>query len=120
VPNDAFSLSALYRVRRKGADVYRGRFDAMSMDSTPLALDASTLGLDTEQSEHLLGLGLTFSTVRGYALREARWPLEVSLMHTQLLSGRGVPRQRTIGVSLRVYRPGGRSNPLRPSPAGGR
>jgi hypothetical protein len=112
VPNDAFALSALYRYRSKGADAYRGTFDVTRVDGTPVRLDAAVLGTGTEQTEHLLGLAITLSTVRGYALREARWPLEVSLVHTRVLSGRGIPRIATTGIGIRLYRPV-LGNPLR-------
>ena len=116
VPNDAFALSVLYRYRSKGKDTYAGAFDVTSTDGTPLSLDASVLGIGTAQTEQLLGLALTLSTVRGYALRQAMWPLEVSLVHTRVMSGRGgVASQASTGVVLRLYRPWFGGNPLRPS-----
>jgi hypothetical protein len=105
VPNDEFALSALYRYRSKGADSYEGVFQVSSADGTPLTLDASRLGIGTEQTEHLMGFAVTFSTVRGYARRTTKWPLEVSFVHTQVMSGRGIPRMQTNGISFRFYRP---------------
>lgn len=119
VPNDEFALSALYRYRRKGADSYEGVFQVTSADGTPLSLDASRLGIGTEQTDHLMGFAVTFSTVRGYTRRTARWPLEISLLHTQVMSGRGIPRIQTNGISLRLYRPT-RGNALRAAGSGQR
>jgi hypothetical protein len=82
VPNDEFSLSVQYRYRSKGADSYSGTFQTNSADGTPLSLDAATLGEATEQTEQRLGFAVTYSTVRGYTRRTARWPLELSFMHT--------------------------------------
>jgi hypothetical protein len=113
VPNDALALSALYRYRTKGADTYTGTFDVTRVDGTPLSLDASILGSGTGQTEHRLGLALTLSTLRGYALRQARWPLEASLVHTRVLGGTGVPAHSATGITLRLYRPV-LGNPLRP------
>lgn len=104
VPNDEFALSGLYRYRRKGADSYEGVFEVTAADGTPLSLDASLLGTGTEQTEHLLGFAVTYSTVRGYARRTAKWPLEISFVHTQVMNGRGIPGQQVNGISLRLYR----------------
>jgi hypothetical protein len=104
VPNDEFEVSGMYRFRRKGADSYSGTFQVHSIDGTPLTLDAATLGIASEQKEHLLGFAVTYSTVRANARRSAKWPLEVWYMHTQVLSGRGVPRIQMNGIGLRIYR----------------
>lgn len=104
VPNDEFAFSAMYRLRSKGADSYRGTFTVTGADGTPLSLDASTLGTGTEQTEHLAGFAVTFSTVRGHARRTAKWPLEISFVHTQVLAGKGVPRILANSVAFRIYR----------------
>ena len=49
-----------------------------------------------------------------YARDAGRWPLEVSFMHTQTLSGEGVPRQWMNGFAIRLYRPI-RGNVLKPA-----
>ncbi len=105
LPNDEFSISAQYRYRSKGADSYSGTFQVNSADGTPLSLDAATLGLGTEQTEHQLGFAVTYSTVRGYTRRIARWPLEISFLHTQVMSGKGIPRTWMNGIVFRFYRP---------------
>lgn len=104
VPNDEMSISGIYRHRRKGSDTYRGTFDVTSADGTPLALDAATLGLGTEQVEQLAGFAITYSTVRGNARRQARWPLEISYIHTIVLGGEGVPRAQANAIALRISR----------------
>ena len=114
VPNDEFSLSALYRYRHKGVDTYDGSFLVNSADGTAISLDASTLGLGTEQTDQMFGFAITFSTVRAYARNAGRWPIEISFMHTQTLSGKGVPRQSMNGFALRLYRPI-RGNVLKPA-----
>ncbi len=113
VPNDEFAVSGLYRYRSKGADSYEGQFQVNSADGTPLTLDASTLGIGTKQTEHLMGFAVTYSTVRGYARRSAKWPLEISYVHSLVMSGRGIPRIQTNGIVFRFYRPM-RGNTLRP------
>jgi hypothetical protein len=119
VPNDEFAVSGLYRYRNKGADSYEGTFQVNSADGTPLSLDASALGIGTEHTEHLLGFAVTYSTVRGYVRRTAKWPLEVSFVHTMAMSGRGIPRIQSSGISLRFYRPT-RGNVLRAAGSGQR
>lgn len=112
VPNDEFSISARYRYRSKGLDAYTGTFPVNSVDGTPMTLDASVLGTGTEQKEHQVGFAVTYSTVRANSRGSAKWPLEVSLLHTQVMSGSGIPRIQMNGVALRLYRPG-RANPVR-------
>jgi hypothetical protein len=112
VPNDEFSIAGLYRYRSKAADSYSGTSTVMSADSTPLTLDASVLNTGTTQKEHMLGFSVTYSTVRAYARGTAKWPLEVSYLHTEVRGGEGVPRLQMNGIGLRIYRPG-RGNPLK-------
>ena len=120
LPNDEFSVSAQYRYRSKGADTYEGTFQVSSADGTPLSLNAATLGRGTEQTEHQFGFAVTYSTVHGYSRRTARWPIELSYLHTQVLSGKGgVPRMVMNGIGLRIYRPI-RGNSLRGVASGGR
>lgn len=104
VPNDEFSISARYRYRNKGVDTYQGTFPVNSVDGTPLTLDASVLDAGTEQKEHQFGFAVTYSTVRANSRGSAKWPLEVSLLHTEVLSGSGIPRIQMNGLALRVYR----------------
>jgi len=112
VPNDEFALGALYRYRSKGVDRYDGTF-SVDLNGTPLVLDASSLGLGTEQTEHLMGFSVTYSTVRGYARATTKWPLEISFLHMQVMSGKGIPRVQTNGILFRFWRPI-RGNALRP------
>jgi hypothetical protein len=104
VPNDEFAISGMYRYRSKGADSYSGAFQVTGIDGSPLSLDASVLGIGSEQKEHLLGFAVTYSTVRANARRSAKWPLELWYMHTQVMSGRGVPKMQMNGIGVRLYR----------------
>jgi hypothetical protein len=105
VPNETFAVSADYRYRSKAADEYGG-FTASVVGpvGTPVPLDAATLGMQTAQNEHRFGMAITFSTVRGYARGRSRWPMEVSLLHTQVLGGEGVPKTFATAVAFRFYR----------------
>lgn len=114
VPNDAFAVSANYRYRSKAADTYGGyQASAIGPSGIAVPLDAATLGLGTAQEEHRYGVGITFSTLRGYALRRSRWPMEVSLVHTRLFGGEGVPKTFATTVAFRFYRRLFGANPLR-------
>ena len=104
VPNDEFSISARYLYRTKGVDSYVGTFQVTSADGTPLSLDASALEVGTDQKEHQLGFAVTYSTVRAHSLRRARWPLEISYVHAQVMSGSGIPRVQMNGIAFRIYR----------------
>ncbi len=113
VPNDEFSIAALYRYRTKGADSYNGMISVTSADGTPLTLDASVLNGGTKQTEHLLGFSVTYSTVNAYSRGRAKWPLEISYLHTAVRSGAGLPRLQMNGIAFRFYRPS-RGSILRP------
>ncbi|HZI29718.1 MAG TPA: hypothetical protein VFD64_16235 [Gemmatimonadaceae bacterium] len=104
VPNDEFSIAGLYRYHSKGADSFDGTFNVTSADGTPLTLDASVLNTGS-QNEHLLGFSITYSTVRAYTRGSAKWPLEVSYLHSNVSRGEGVPRLQMNGISFRFYRP---------------
>ena len=121
VYNDYLSASANWTYRRKAEDTYTGTFSVNGPQNTPVSLDASILGTDTEQSEQRVGGGATFSTLRAFDRGRARVPLEVQLLHWQTLSGSGyVPKQSSTQIQLRYYtrlfgaplRP-----PRRPTPA---
>ena len=114
VPNETFSVSANYRYRSKAEDMYGGfRGSVTGPGGVDVPLDAATLGIGTAENEHRLGMGITFSTVRGYALRRSRWPMEVSLIHTQVMRGEAVPKTFATAVSFRFYRRLFGANPLR-------
>jgi hypothetical protein len=104
VPNDEFSIAGLYRYRNKGADSFDGTFNVTGFDGTPLTLDASVLNTGS-QNEHVLGFSITYSTVRAYSRGSAKWPLEVSYLHTNVSRGEGVPRLQMNGIGFRFYRP---------------
>lgn len=106
-PNEGLALSANYRYRQKAADSYTGTFTTPTVGIdpfAPVAYDAALLATGTRQSEHRLGAALTYSTVRGYAQRQSRWPLEISLLHTRVAGGEGVMRESATAVVIRLYR----------------
>jgi hypothetical protein len=108
-PNSSFAVSANYRLRTKQAD----RYSATAPGDVTGARSPDLLAQGTAQREQRIGLGLTFSTLRGYADRRAPWPLEASFHHTQVLNGRGgMPKTFFTAVTLRLYRPL-TANPMR-------
>lgn len=105
VPNDEFSIAGLYRYRSTGADSYDGLFEVTSADGRPLTLDASILEDGATHKEHVLGFSVTYSTVRAYGRGSAKWPLEISYLHTAVQRGNGVPMMQMNGIGFRFYRP---------------
>lgn len=104
VYNDYISASFNWTYRRKGQDTYTGTFTVNGPQNTPVALDASILDADTEQSEQRVGGGASFSTLRAYDRGRARLPLEVQVLHWQTVSASGyVPKQFSTQVQLRYY-----------------
>ena len=116
-PNAAFAFSGYYRLRTKGADKYSFLFDSNAMGPdvvTGLAPDVSLLGQGTAQTEQRLGFAFTYSTLRGYAFRRSPWPLEVTLLHTQAISGKGgLPKEYVTSVGIRLYRSPFGGDPMR-------
>jgi hypothetical protein len=104
VYNDYISASVSWTYRRKAQDTYTGTFSVNGPQNTPVALDASILGADTEQTEQRVGGGASFSTLRAYDRGRARIPLEVQLLHWQTVSGSGyVAKQFSTQIQLRYY-----------------
>jgi len=104
VYNDYLSFSANWLYRRKGEDKYTGSFTTEDPSGQPVTLDASILGVGTEQSEQRVGGGASFSTLRSFDRGRARLPLEVQFSHWQSISGTGyAPKQFTTQVQVRYY-----------------
>jgi hypothetical protein len=108
VVNSFFAVSGNYVYRNKGADDYSGTFTipAAVTGYTDITLDASTLNLETEQTEHRLGGGFSFSNLFAFDQKQARIPFEVTYLHWQTVKGTGnVPKAFTDQIQLRLYAP---------------
>ncbi|MEX2111311.1 MAG: hypothetical protein WD802_11940 [Gemmatimonadaceae bacterium] len=108
VVNSFFAVSGHYVYRNKGADDYSGTFTipAAVTGYTDVTLDASTLNLETEQTEHRLGGGFSFSNLFSFEEKKARIPFEVTYLHWQTVKGTGnVPKAFTDQIQLRLYAP---------------
>jgi hypothetical protein len=106
VINDFFAISGQYAYRNKGADDYAGTFTvpAAVTGFSDIALDASTLNLETEQTEHRVGGGISFSNLFAFEAKKARIPFEVTYLHWQTVKGTGnVPKAFTDQIQLRLY-----------------
>ena len=104
VYNDYLSASLQWTYRKKGEDTYAGTFTVTDPNNEPVSLDASILGVGTEQTEQRIGGGATFSTLRAYDRGRARVPVEVQLLHWQSVSGSGyAPKRFSTQVQLRYY-----------------
>ncbi|HEY8831361.1 MAG TPA: hypothetical protein VIM21_02525 [Gemmatimonadaceae bacterium] len=107
VINDFFSISAQYAYRHKAQDHYTGTFTipAAITGFGDLALDASTLDLETETSEHRAGGGVSFSNLYSFQQGQATVPFEVTYLHWQTVRGAGgnQPKFFTDQIQLRVY-----------------
>ena len=118
--NDYISLSLHWRYRRKAEDKYTGTFTVDGPEGVPVVLDASILGVGTEQTEQRIGGGASFSTLRAFDRGRARLPVEIQIVHWQTMSGSGyVPKQFNTQISLRYYTRlfGAPMRPARPAAA---
>ena len=107
VINDFFSISGQYVYRHKAQDHYTGTFTipAAVTGYADITLDASTLDLETEQTEHRLGGGISFSNLYSFEQGKAKVPFEVTYLHWQTVNGSGgnQPKFFTDQIQLRLY-----------------
>jgi hypothetical protein len=106
VVNDFLAVSGHYVYRSKVEDEYTGTFviPAAITGFSDVTLDASTLNLETEQKEHRLGGGISFSNLFAFEQKKARIPFEVTYLHWQTVKGTGnVPKAFTDQIQLRLY-----------------
>ncbi len=107
VINDFLSLSGQYVYRHKQQDHYSGAFTipAAVTGFSDITINASTLDLETEQTEHRLGGGMAFSNLYSFEQGKARVPFEVTYLHWQTVKGAGgnQPKFFTDQVQLRLY-----------------
>ncbi len=103
--NEYLGISGQYYFRQKSADVYSGKFSAMNLTGDILQLDASVLGMYTEQREHRLGIGATFSTVAASARLKAGVPFDISYFHYETTLGTlgRVPKISVDQVTVRIF-----------------
>jgi hypothetical protein len=107
VVNDFFAVSGWYMYRHKQQDQYTGTFTipAATTGFADINLDASTLNLETEQTEHRFGGGISYSNVYSFEQGKAKIPFEVTYLHWQTTQGSGgnQPKFFTDQVQLRLY-----------------
>ena len=107
VVNDFLAVSGWYMYRHKQQDHYTGTFTipAATTGFADITLDASTLDLETEQTEHRFGGGVSFSNLYSFEQGKARVPFEVTYLHWQTMKGAGgnQPKFFTDQIQLRLY-----------------
>ena len=107
VINNFFAVSGQYVYRHKSQDHYTGTFTIPQATTgfADITLDASTLNLETETTEHRLGGGLSFSNIYSFEQGKAKIPFEVTYLHWQTVNGSGgnQPKFFTDQVQLRLY-----------------
>lgn len=98
-----FAIGAQYRYHHGAQDSYTGTFDTSGGDG-PVTLDASTLDAGTELTEHRAGFGIVYSAVDAYARHHSRFPFEVTLEHTKVVSiSGGRPKDSETMISIRYF-----------------
>lgn len=89
-----FGISGGYLIRRHDADqlTYAASSSLPSVSAGPTTYQAYLVGM-------------TFSTLASYVRNRSKWPIEVSYVHTEPLTGTGasVPAVATDRLELRVY-----------------
>jgi hypothetical protein len=103
-PSDYFAFGATYRFRHKAKDVYKGTFTVTDLTGATRELDAATLGIATAQDEQDLAFAVSYSSVLAWQRGRARWPLEVTLSRSQVLTGiNALPRWTVTSITMRYY-----------------
>ncbi len=98
-----FSIGAQYRYLRKQSDRFTGTADTM-LNGAPVHLDAAVLDTGTAYTEHRVTMGVVYSTEAAYMNGHARWPLEISYEHSEVVSiSGGRPKSNRDFVMLRWY-----------------
>ncbi len=107
VVNGFLAVSGQYLYRHKSQDRYTGSFaiPASVTGYSDITINASTLDLETEATEHRFGGGVAFSNLEQVERRKARIPFEVSYLHQQTISGSGgnQPKYFVDQIQLRLY-----------------
>jgi len=107
VLNDYLALSGWYLYRNHKQDDYTGSFTipAAVTGFSDITINAATLDLETAQTEHRLGGGLSFSNLFAFEKGKAKVPFEVQYLHWQTVKGAGgnQPKFFTDQVQLRLY-----------------
>jgi uncharacterized protein (DUF3820 family) len=107
VVNDYLAVSGWYLYRNHRQDDYTGTFTipAAVTGFSDITIDAATLDLETEQTEHRLGGGISFSNLFSFEQGKSKIPFEVQYLHWQTVKGAGgnQPKFFTDQVQLRLY-----------------
>ena len=107
VVNDFLSVSGWYMYRNHKQDDYTGTFTipAAVTGFSDITINAATLDLETAQTEHRLGGGISFSNLFAFEQGKAKIPFEVQYLHWQTVKGAGgnQPKFFTDQVQLRLY-----------------
>jgi len=107
VLNDFLALSGWYMYRNHKQDDYTGSFTipAAVTGFSDITIDAATLDLETAQTEHRLGGGISFSNIYSFEQGKAKVPFEVTYLHWQTVKGAGgnQPKFFTDQIQLRLY-----------------
>jgi hypothetical protein len=107
VINDYLAVSGWYMYRNHKQDDYTGTFTipAAVTGFSDITIDAATLDLETAQTEHRLGGGLSYSNLYAFEQGKAKVPFEVTYLHWQTVKGAGgnQPKFFTDQIQLRLY-----------------
>jgi hypothetical protein len=107
VVNDFLAISGWYLYRNHKEDDYTGTFTipAAVTGFSDLTIDAATLDLETAQTEHRLGGGISYSNLFAFEQGKAKIPFEVQYLHWQTVKGAGgnQPKFFTDQIQLRLY-----------------
>jgi len=107
VVNDFLAVSGWYMYRNHKQDDYTGTFTipAAVTGFSDITINAATLDLETAQTEHRLGGGISYSNLFAFEQGKAKIPFEVQYLHWQTVKGAGgnQPKFFTDQVQLRLY-----------------
>jgi hypothetical protein len=101
-----FAVGLQYRYHHGAADQYTGS-TTVDVDGDPETLNASSLGVGTELTEHRVGFGAVYSAVEAYTRNRSRLPLEVSFEYSKVVSisslANNLPKESEVIFGVRIF-----------------
>jgi hypothetical protein len=99
-----FAAGLQYRYHHGAQDQYTGQ-TTTDVDGEPVTLDASSLDVGTEVTEHRVGFGAVYSAVEAYTRNRSRIPIEVTFEYSRVVSiSNNMPKESEAIFSVRIFR----------------
>ncbi len=105
--NRFMTVGAQYLYRHKPADSYATSSGVVQTAAVAGGFDPLNFGVGSEATEHRVGGGVAFSNVHAVQSGRARFPFDVSYLHSETIRGGAgkIPKLIIDQIQIRLYRP---------------